>query len=166
MTDTPKALSAEEEARWRTYAYDVRGLDLGEKMRRIFASLDAARAEAERLRGERDEAQADQATLDRVLAAFGIANTHLDAGNYAKALCVGLRQLRALAAELVEGLVQIERALCKDSRDKSIGAETVEYHLDGQAMYGAINGVRTLLTKAHALGIGSAPAPKGEKGEG
>ena len=25
MTDTPKALSAEEEARWRTYAYDVRG---------------------------------------------------------------------------------------------------------------------------------------------
>lgn len=156
MTDTPKALSAEEEARWRTYAYDVRGLDLGEKMRRIFASLDAARAEAERLRGERDEAQADQATLDRVLAAFGIANTHLDAGNYAKALCVGLRQLRALAAELVERLADMVARY----GDFAPG-QPFEFPPDHH-----IPRARAALTKAHALGIGSAPAPKGEKGEG
>ena len=108
------------------------------------ATLSASRAETEAVRAERDRTsnnrdmwrgQCERQATDLVAA-------------------------RSLAAELVEGLAQIERALRKDSRDKSIGAETVEYHLDGQAMYQAINGARALLSKARAAGIPEDRTPR------
>lgn len=42
-------------------------------------------------------------------------------------------------------LEALEAALRKDSRDKSITGDTVEYHLDGQAMFHAINKARAAL---------------------
>ena len=50
--------------------------------------------------------------------------------------------------EMLEALVSLEAALRKDSREKSVLSETVEYHLDGQAMYQAINKARAAITKA------------------
>ena len=58
-------------------------------------------------------------------------------------------------AALREALIALEAALRKDSRDKAIMADTVEYHLDGQAMYVAINKARAALA-----------APEGEKTNG
>lgn len=53
-----------------------------------------------------------------------------------------------LREKLVEALEKIEVALRTDSRGKSILADTVEYHLDGQAMYHAINAARAALRLA------------------
>jgi hypothetical protein len=58
------------------------------------------------------------------------------------------KSLHALNAELVEALEKIEAALRKDSRDKSIIGDAVEYHLDGQTMGYAINTARAALSKA------------------
>ena len=46
---------------------------------------------------------------------------------------------------LREALRGIEKALRTDSRDKSIIGDEVEYHLDGQTMYLAINAARRAL---------------------
>ena len=52
---------------------------------------------------------------------------------------------RAEIERLRGALVAIEEALCKDSRQKSIVGDEVEYHLDGQTMYYAINKARAAL---------------------
>lgn len=52
------------------------------------------------------------------------------------------------APDLLAALREIEDALRKDSRDKTIGREDVEYHLDGQTMYRAINLARAAIAKA------------------
>jgi hypothetical protein len=51
-----------------------------------------------------------------------------------------------LVAELSAALGEIESALRKDSREKTITGDTVEYHLDGQTMYRAINRARAALS--------------------
>jgi hypothetical protein len=51
---------------------------------------------------------------------------------------------------MLAALIEIEAALRKDSRDKSIHRDTVEYHLDGQAMYSAINRARIAIAEATA----------------
>lgn len=53
--------------------------------------------------------------------------------------------LQAQVARLREALTGLEAALRKDSRDKAILPDTVEYHLDGQTMYQAINAARAAL---------------------
>lgn len=58
------------------------------------------------------------------------------------------RELAAAQQEierLREALRGIEKALRTDSRDKSIIGDEVEYHLDGQTMYLAINAARRAL---------------------
>lgn len=47
--------------------------------------------------------------------------------------------------QLREALRGLEKALRSDSRDKAVGPEDVEYRLDGQAMYQAINAARRAL---------------------
>jgi hypothetical protein len=59
--------------------------------------------------------------------------------------CLGLE---GLVADMLAALKGIEAALRKDSRDKTVLRDTVEYHLDGQAMYGAINAAREAIAKA------------------
>lgn len=59
-----------------------------------------------------------------------------------------IRMLSRRVHELTEALAKIEGALCKDSRQKTISGDTVEYHLDGQAMYAAINSARAALARA------------------
>jgi hypothetical protein len=56
--------------------------------------------------------------------------------------------LIAAAPEMFNALCSLERALRKDSRGKTICSDAVEYHLDGQEMYAAINLARAALTKA------------------
>ena len=56
-----------------------------------------------------------------------------------------IRDLERDRAVLIAALETLEAALKTDSRDKSILADTVEYHLDGQAMYHAINTARATL---------------------
>lgn len=54
-----------------------------------------------------------------------------------------------LTAELAEArrvIAGLEEALRKDSRQHSILSDTVEYHLDGQTMYHAINRARAFLS--------------------
>lgn len=51
-----------------------------------------------------------------------------------------------LVAELSEALKEIEIALRKDSREKTITGDTAEYHLDGQTMYRALNRARAALS--------------------
>lgn len=50
--------------------------------------------------------------------------------------------------KLVDALKALEAALGTDSRQKSIARDTVEYHLDGQAMYAAINKARDAIALA------------------
>lgn len=57
-------------------------------------------------------------------------------------------RLIAAAPDMVEALTKLEAALRKDSRDKTVLSDTVEYHLDGQVMYQAINCARAALAKA------------------
>lgn len=149
---TAKPLSAEEEAALRKRCESVRcgWCEQRHEMNRLFATLDASRAETAAVVRERDEARADQATLDRVLAAFGIANTGLDAGNYAKALCVGLEQMRSLAADLVEGLAHI----------RTHGP--LSWMPNGRQCRDV---VEALLTRAAALGVGKQDGEKGEPSE-
>lgn len=66
MADTtPRAqvLTAEEEARWRSYAYEMRAQPDGQKMLRLFATMDAVK---ESLTAERDAwwAQSDRQVAD------------------------------------------------------------------------------------------------------
>src|SRR5262249_32316616 len=55
---------------------------------------------------------------------------------------LGSNNLIAAAPAMLEALQVLERALREDSRRKSILADTVEYHIDGQTMYLAINKAR------------------------
>lgn len=50
--------------------------------------------------------------------------------------------------DMLAALKALYDALLKDSREKSIVGDGVEYHLDGQAMYAAINKVRAAIAKA------------------
>jgi hypothetical protein len=52
--------------------------------------------------------------------------------------------------KLAEALRKIESALRKDSRQKDICGDDVEYHLDGQTMYYAINAAREALREHEA----------------
>lgn len=56
--------------------------------------------------------------------------------------------LVAAAHDLYEALAAVEAALRKDSRGQTIVGDGVEYHLDGQTMYRAINKARGALAKA------------------
>lgn len=47
-----------------------------------------------------------------------------------------------------EALSDLEAALRRDSRNKTVLSDTVEYHLDGQSMYQAINRARAALAQA------------------
>ena len=58
-----------------------------------------------------------------------------------------LTKANADKAVLVEALEILEMALKTDSRDQTIDADSVEYHLDGPAMYRAINYARIALSK-------------------
>jgi hypothetical protein len=60
----------------------------------------------------------------------------------------GNARLMASAPELLSALVAIELALRKDSRNKSILGDEVEYHLDGQTMGYAIQTAREAIRKA------------------
>jgi len=64
-----------------------------------------------------------------------------------EAVCRANARLIAAAPDLLEALQAIENALHKDSRDKSIVGDGVEYHLDGQTMYFALNAARAALAK-------------------
>jgi len=59
-----------------------------------------------------------------------------------------VERLQHRAKDMLEALTLLEAALRKDSRDKSILSDTVEYHLDGQTMGYAINKVRAAIAKA------------------
>lgn len=54
---------------------------------------------------------------------------------------------------LVEALEKIESALRADRRQKTISGDTVEYHLDGQAMWHAINAARAALARARGEAV-------------
>ena len=56
--------------------------------------------------------------------------------------------LIAAAPDMLAALKQLEAALKNDSRQKSILGDTVEYHLNGETMYDAINRVRVTIAKA------------------
>lgn len=140
MTDTPKALTVEEEAELRSSAmlmdsvYPMRGReDLHANIEDVWALVDSARAEAERLRQERD-AYAVQAH------ARGKASLSMS----------------ALAAELAERLADMVARY----GDFAPG-QPFEFPPDHH-----IPRARAALSKARALGIGSAPAPKSGKGAG
>lgn len=57
-------------------------------------------------------------------------------------------RLIAAAPEMLAALQKLEQALRKDARDKTISGDTVEYHLEGNAMYHAINSARKAIAKA------------------
>lgn len=67
------------------------------------------------------------------------------------AMAAELRRVRAERDALRRALVLVEAALRKDSRDKSIIGDGVEYHLDGQTMGYAIGTARS------ALALGNTP---------
>lgn len=55
-------------------------------------------------------------------------------------------------AELLAALKELEAALHKDIRSSTLMADTVEYHLDGQTMYIALNKARDAIAKAKSRG--------------
>lgn len=59
-----------------------------------------------------------------------------------------LHKQNLIINDLLGALVKIEAALRVDAREKSILADTVEYHLDGQVMYMAINAARDAIARA------------------
>lgn len=61
-----------------------------------------------------------------------------------------IASLRAVNAELVEALERLDAALRTDTRNRTVTADTVEYHLEGHAMYAAINRIRAALDKARS----------------
>jgi len=61
-----------------------------------------------------------------------------------------LIRLREINAELLATLTELEAALRKDRCDKSVLSDTVVYHLEGNAMYHAINKCRAAIAKASA----------------
>jgi hypothetical protein len=52
------------------------------------------------------------------------------------------------APDALAALIELEAALRTDSRGKTIMSDTVEYHLDGQTMYHAINKARAAIARA------------------
>ena len=62
--------------------------------------------------------------------------------------CAANALLGAAARDLLEALEIVEAALRKDSRQKSIVGDEVEYHLDGNTMYHAINTARAAIARA------------------
>jgi len=66
-------------------------------------------------------------------------------------LRIQVQQLRELNAELFNTLRRAEAALCKDSRGMSLCSDTVEFHLDGETMYHAINDIRSAICRAERL---------------
>jgi hypothetical protein len=179
----PEPLTAEQEV-WHRRAALCENVPNRSIILACFAAIDVARR-------ERDEARADQAMLDKVLAALGIADSHLDPGDYVEALQATLdaaraeteavrderdaarhelsvahaelaqaeagneavASLRALAAELVEGL-----ALAK-LRFEALAAYDNGMRNGARPSVGAAD-CETLIAKARAAGIG---APKGER---
>ena len=57
------------------------------------------------------------------------------------------------AADMLAALEFLEAGLRTDSRGKTVLSNTVEYHLDGQAMYIAINKARAAIAKARGYEI-------------
>ena len=62
-------------------------------------------------------------------------------------------QRDAVNADMLAALEFLEAGLRTDSRGKTVLSNTVEYHLDGQAMYIAINKARAAIAKARGYEI-------------
>ena len=92
-------------------------------------------------------AQTDTPRTDAVIEVLRLELEHCRALTGAVAFA---RSLERDNARLREALEILEMALKTDGRDKTIEADSVEYHIDGQAMYRAINAVRAALSPAQA----------------
>ncbi len=126
-----------DEAARRDIAYAVAARN---QLPEVLAALDAAEAEA-------------RETVAKWMIAHSFATGHGDTiGDLLDEFSWQVKEQRdrfyaaeAEVARLREVLAALEAALRKDSRGKTVFADTVEYHLDGQAMYQAINLARAAL---------------------
>ena len=135
------------------------------RMAQVLATLDASRAEADRLRQERDEARSH---LDQAVEHAAIGWDRAAAAGTARDVAErDAAQARALAAKLAEGLAPFawvgQWLFARDLPDEEPIVTITGAGRPVNLTRGMFKAAHTASTRARAQGIRT---PKGEKGEG